>query len=108
MSSRYVAQDLDLTDRVPPTLLDAAFEVRGRNTFLKVSAEDNTGLRALVVSDANADSIVAGMKLTGKHGEFELPVSPKLVDGQVKLNLILTDDGGQQSRSSRTFPVAGR
>jgi hypothetical protein len=108
MSSRYVAQDLDLTDRVPPTFLGATFEVRGRNAVLKVSAEDNVGLRALVVSDANADSIVAGRKITGKRGEFELPMSPKLVDGQVKLNLILTDDGGHQSRTSKTFPVAGR
>lgn len=104
MSSRYVAQDLDASDDEPPRILDASLVSQGRAFVLNVNASDNTALRALVVYDENAGSIIGGQGLKGEQARIRLRLPVKIDNGNAKLLLILTDDGGHQTRESKTFP----
>lgn len=106
MSSRYVARDLDATDSKPPTILSASLGRRPGHPTIEVKATDNVGLRACVVYDEVTGSVVSGGKLRGKESEVSLPVVAKVSDGNIKLMLILTDQGGHQTRMSKTFEVS--
>jgi hypothetical protein len=105
MSSRYLADDLDLTDQQPPEVeVTSLTGGRGKWT-VSVKASDNKGLRAVVFVDRAAGSVIAGRKLTGVAQEFREHLAA--MDAKVqalKLQLIVTDDGGNQTRLS--YPVA--
>ena len=97
-SSRYLASDLTLTDRLAPTVkLDWAAPLKVGDTKIKVTvtASDDKGLRAIAFFSPAQDSVVGGRALTGKKQEFEqtLEVKP-LKAGEFLLKLLLTDAGG--------------
>jgi hypothetical protein len=100
-ASRYLGKDLDLSDNEPPKL-QAGKPTRNGNTFsISIKATDNTGLRNIVFIDRTAGSIIAGQKLSGKLHErvYRLtPFNSKATD--LKLQIILADNGGHQTRIS--------
>jgi hypothetical protein len=106
MSSRYLAEDLDASDAVPPVVELELTARRGAAPSVTVRARDDRGLRAIVFTDSTAGSIIGGRKLTGKAQEFRerLPDSV-LRSGEVTLRAIVTDDGGNQARVGQTLRV---
>jgi hypothetical protein len=100
MSSRYLASDLDLRDDQPPRI-DAMQVARGPNGWtVAVKASDNVGLRAIVFIDREAGSIVGGRKLSGRTQTFQETLSAIKATSGLKLQAVVTDDGGNQTRSS--------
>jgi hypothetical protein len=100
MSSRYLASDLDLRDDQPPRI-DAMQVARGANGWtVAVKASDNLGLRAIVFIDREAGSIVGGRKLSGKTQTFQETLPAIKATSCLKLQAVVTDDGGNQTRSS--------
>lgn len=99
MSSRYLATDLRLTDTQPPKVEVSAPTRQQGNWVVNITSSDDAGLRALVVVDRNAGSVVAGRKLTGKQQTIRqtFPVDAKSPDPQ--LMVIVTDDAGHQTRT---------
>ncbi len=95
-SSRIINPTLDATDADPPQV---ALEVKSSAAGpvrLKIDAADEGGLRAVVVFDVVADSIVAGQSLNGVKWSKTLSVSLKRNDqGGVQLQIYVTDNGGQ-------------
>jgi hypothetical protein len=67
---------------------------------ITVKAADEMELRAFVLIDENAGSVIGGRKLAGKSQDFRqrLP-SSVLKSGEVRLRAIVTDDGGNQIRT---------
>jgi hypothetical protein len=103
MSSRYLAGDLDLTDRQPPEVEVKSLTPAGRGNGWTVSVKvsDNKGLRAIVFVDRTAGSVIAGRKLSGVVQEFRQPLRP--AGGKSRppqLQVIVTDVGGNQKRQS--------
>jgi hypothetical protein len=103
MSSRYVAQDLDTTDSEPPKIQGASLVGSLRRPLLQVEASDNTGLRALVLYDVSAGSVIGGRTLEGNTVKVELPIQTESTNGELELMLILTDNGGHQTRETKAF-----
>jgi hypothetical protein len=99
MSSRYLASDLDLKDNQPPRLELSRVTPGPQGATVHIKATDNKGLRAVVIVDRGAGTVVAGRKLSGKTQEFRQQLPPAK-SKEVKLQVILTDDGGNQARSS--------
>lgn len=101
MSSRYLNPALKLTDTQPPRL-DASKPQKQRDAWtLSIKATDNQGLRCIVFIDRTAGSIIAGRALTGATQDFDqrlVPIDPKSPD--LKLQVILTDNGGHQARTT--------
>jgi hypothetical protein len=96
MSSRYLNPALDLTDTSPPKL--EATASRNANTWtIKVKASDDTALRSIIFFDRTSGSIVDGRPLTGKSAEFTHRLPP-FKSADPKLQIILTDTGGHQTR----------
>jgi hypothetical protein len=78
-----------------------------QGTNVAVKASDNKGLRAIVFIDRNAGTVVAGRKLAGKSQEFRQPLPAQEGKAkEVKLQVILTDDGGNQTRVTVGQPGA--
>ena len=101
MSSRYLATDLDLKDSQPPVVELTQVSRGPQGLVVNVKTTDDRGLRAIAFLDRNAGSLIGGRKLTGKIQEFRqtlTPLNAKSVD--VKLQVIVTDNGGHQRRAS--------
>jgi hypothetical protein len=104
MSSRYLAEDLDTSDDVPPAVELELTAGKGGSPLVRVRASDDTGLRALVFTDATAGGIIGGRKMAGKHQEFRQRLPDGVLrSGEIKLRAIVTDDGGNQTRVSATL-----
>jgi putative peptidase family protein len=99
MSSRYLATDLRMTDNQPPQVERVQIAKDQAGWTATVRASDNTGLRAVVFIDRSAGSVVTGRKLSGTAQEFRqrLPGTDARSRG-VRLQVIVTDDGGNQTR----------
>lgn len=106
MSSRYLAQDLDTSDDIPPVVVLELTLGEENSPRVTVKASDNTGLRAIVFSDMTAGTVIGGRQLSGRSQEFHerLPDSVVL-SGAIKLRAIVTDDGGNQTRANQTLRV---
>jgi hypothetical protein len=79
MSSRYLAEDLDTSDDVPP-VVDLELTVREDSSpHVSVQASDNMGLRAIVLSDLAAGTVIGGRRLIGQAQEFD----ERLPDGVI-------------------------
>lgn len=99
MSSRQLAGDLRLTDAQPPKV-DVSAPIRQQgNWVVTITASDDTGLRAIVIVDRAAGSVVAGQKLSGKTQTLRqaIPINPKSTEAQ--LQIIVSDEGGHQTRT---------
>jgi hypothetical protein len=102
MSSRYLADDLDPSDRQPPKVqVTSLTAVSGGEWTVSVKMSDNNGLRAAVFVDRTAGSVIAGGKLTGVAQEFRQALTAMDAKSQpLQLQLIVTDAGGNQTRVS--------
>ena len=98
MSSRYLANDLELEDNEPPKVEATPMSNKEARTLLSVTATDETGLRAIVFIDRTAGSVVAGRKLSGKKQQF-VQRFRKRMSPDTKLQIIVTDQGGNQTRN---------
>ncbi|HEV8604878.1 MAG TPA: hypothetical protein VGQ99_05905 [Tepidisphaeraceae bacterium] len=98
MSSRYVARDLDLSDNDPPKVEANAQRISGAWT-ITVKASDNSGLRSILFFDKSAQSTHSGRQLTGKSINFNHRL-PDIKTPNLQLLLIVTDNGGHQTRIS--------
>lgn len=97
-SSRLINPTLDATDADPPQVALEVKNAAAGPVRLKIDAADEGGLRAVVVFDVVADSIVAGQSLNGVKWSKTLPVSLKRnAQGGVQLQLYITDNGGQMT-----------
>ena len=100
-ASRYLAKDVDPSDS-ERAKLDVGKITRAGNTYsVPIKASDNSGLRGIVFVDRTAGSIIAGQRLSGKSHErvYRLtPFNPQAAE--LKLQIILADNGGHQTRTS--------
>ena len=100
MSSRYLAKDLSPTDATPPQV-DLAAARDGRGVWsVAVKARDDAGLRAIVFVDRGAGTVVAGRKLSGREAEFRQRLPGGAAAGDLDLQVIVTDEGGHQTRQA--------
>jgi hypothetical protein len=109
-TSRYLAPDADLADRVPPTVkLTWAGPLEAGATKIKVSlsATDDKGLRAVLFFSPTQDCVVGGRSLTGKQQKLEetLTVQP-LKAGDFRMEVIVADVGGNLGRAELKGTVA--
>ena len=104
MCSRYIAGDLRLTDNAPPRVEVIGVAPDNGDRTLTARAVDEGRLRAFVVVDEERGSVVAGGKLSGATQEFRarLPAGPS----SGRLQLIVADEGGNQTRTRRAPPKA--
>jgi len=97
-TSRYLASDLVLSDRLAPTVqLRLAGPLTAGSTTVKVSvtASDNQGLRAILFFSPAQDSTVGGRALAGKTQTFEQTLSVRpLKAGAFRLRALVADEGG--------------
>jgi hypothetical protein len=109
MSSRYLAEDLNLEDYDPPTV-ELELTRRGRALEASVRAADETGLRAVLFYDRTkqASSVVEGRRLAGKQQEFKQLLPPELLEpGRMpKIEIFVSDDGGNVTRVTATLDEA--
>jgi hypothetical protein len=102
-SSRYLASDLVLSDRLAPTVQlrwSAPLQAGATTVKVSVTASDNQGLRAILFFCPAQDSVVAGRALTGKTQTFEqtIPIRP-LKPGPFRIEAFVTDVGGNLTRA---------
>jgi hypothetical protein len=106
MSSRYLAEDLDLRDFDPP-VVELELTRRGRALEASVRAADETGLRAALFYDRTiqASSVVEGRRLTGTQQEFRQLLPPELLEpGRTPtIEIFVSDDGGNVTRVTATL-----
>ena len=88
MSSRYVNANLSFKDDEP-----AAVRATRTGGQLMVQASDNVGLRAVVVVDRIAGSVISGQMLSGMSQTVRVPVP-----AGKRLQVIVADEGGHQTR----------
>lgn len=106
MSSRYLNPELDVTDNTPPQVELNLVVERPRSLFAVAKAADKNGLRSAVFSDTVARTIVAGQKLNGSSRMIRQRINQaKLKDGSVAIRVIVTDEGGNQTRVEQTLRV---
>jgi hypothetical protein len=109
-TSRYLASDLVLSDRIPPTVqLRWAGPLKEGATTVKVSetAADNQGLRAVLFFSPAQDSVVGGRALTGKTQTFEQTLSVRaLKPGPYRLEALVADAGGNLTKAEVSGTVA--
>lgn len=108
MSSRFLNPKLDRTDNVGP---EADIQVIGVSQVtghveLRITASDANGLRAYVLVDGNAGSLVSGGPLGGEHISEKTVIAAKAADGMLKITLIVADNGGNQTRVKKEIPLA--
>lgn len=106
MSSRFLNPELDRTDDVPPT---ADMEILGTSPTtgqiqLRITAADSTGLRAYALFDNNAGSLVSGGPLNRETVDDKALISAKMANGMQRFTLIVTDNGGNQTRVTKQIP----
>ena len=108
MASRYFARDLAAADDRPPKVESARLAREGGAWVLSLSASDDTGLRAVVLVDRGAESVTAGRALEGKARSFRQRLPAAAATGPnargLKLQIILADDGGNQTRATVDSP----
>lgn len=105
MASRYLGLDLDTTDNDPAEVeVKLAYNLR-QGASISVNAKDETGLRAVVLTDRKRGSVIAGRSLKGKAQQiqYKLPVTVK--SGEVEVMVIVADAGGNQTRKSKKIKV---
>lgn len=103
MSSRYIANDLDLEDSEPPVIELEQLSSNANSQLILVRASDNTGLRAIVFQDTEAGSIITGDRLSGTEQELRQRLPLNGTGGfPINLQVIVTDDGGHQTRARLT------
>jgi hypothetical protein len=106
MSSRYLNSELNVTDNEPPKVELKLVVEKPRSLFAEVTASDNTSLRSVVFSDGVAGTIVDGQKLNGSSKKLRHRINQaKLKDGSVEIRVIVTDEGGNQTRVEQTLRV---
>lgn len=97
-TSRYLATDAVLSDRLAPSLdLSWAAPLKEGATSIKVSVKaiDNEALRAILFFSPGQDSAVGGRALAGKSQAFEETVTVRpLKSGPFRLIALLADAGG--------------
>ncbi len=99
MSSRYIADDLDLEDNEPPMVEVERLSANASSQLILVRASDNTGLRAIVFKDTQVGSIVEGQRLNGTEQEVRQRLPLNGTGGfPIALEVIVTDNGGHQTR----------
>ncbi len=106
MSSRYVAEDLDLEDFDPPRV-ELALTRRGRTVTASVRAEDDTGLRALLLYDRTKEptSVLGGRPLRGKVQEIAQPLPADLLAPglEPRVEVFVSDNGGNVTRVTESL-----
>lgn len=106
MSSRYLNSEIDISDSKPPNVELKLVVEKPQSLFAEVTASDNTALRAAVFSDGIAGTIIDGQKLSGTSKKFRQRINQaKLKDGSVEIRVIVTDEGGNQTRVRQTLKV---
>lgn len=107
MSSRFLNPELDRTDDVAPDAELEALQVdlASGQVNLRITASDASGLRAFALVDTNAGSILGGGQLKGEHVEQDVTVRPLAAKGMLDITLIVTDNGGNQTRVKRKLPL---
>ncbi|HVW39009.1 MAG TPA: hypothetical protein VHB99_16960 [Pirellulales bacterium] len=99
--SRLANPTLDLADAEPPQVEFKVQDSGAGLVRLKVDAADDGGLRAVVVFDVLADSIVAGQSLSKPKWSKTVPLSLKRnSEGGVQFRVIVADNGGQTTVKS--------
>jgi hypothetical protein len=97
-TSRYLAPDTILSDRIPPTVQvrwAAPLTVDSTTVKVTVTASDNQGLRAILFFAPSQDSVVGGRILTGTSQTFEQTLSVRpLRPGEFRLVALVADAGG--------------
>ena len=106
MASRYLSSDSNLDDYDPPTV-KLKLERSGRTVSAVFEAEDNVGLRALLLRkvDGARSSVVAGKTLRGKKQSFKQRLPSDLIGKGDKLAIeaFVSDDGGNTTRITATL-----
>lgn len=106
MSSRYLANDLNLDDFEPPRV-ELELTRRGRTLSASVRAEDDVGLRAVPFYDRTKDpaSVAGGKQLQGKSQQIVQQLSAELLGPglQPKVEVFVSDNGGNVTRVTKTL-----
>ncbi len=106
MSSRFLNPQLERTDQTPPKaslkILDVS--TRSGSVRLSVTASDEAGLRVFGIHDNHAEDFIEGAPLDSLELNKELTVKAKPEDGKISLELIVSDNGGNQSRRRKNWP----
>lgn len=101
MSSRYLADDLNLEDFDPPRV-EAGLTRRGRALQATIRAEDDSGLRALLLYDRTKEraSVVGGRALRGREQDIVHPLPAELLlpGLEPKVEVFVADAGGNVTR----------
>jgi hypothetical protein len=101
MSSRYLAKDLRVGDHQPPKVEVKEIWRRNGQVIVSVTASDESGLRAVVFFDRRSGSVLTGKALSGVTQQFQEKIVPfDLKAGEIDLQLIVTDVGGNQTRTT--------
>jgi hypothetical protein len=95
--SRYLVNDVDLTDNTPPRADVEIQLINGKIPAVAVTlnATDDRGLRAAVFFDRQHDTVIGGAELHGREQRVEtkLPLQA-LKAGEFRLVTLLADGGG--------------
>lgn len=108
LSSRYLAQDLQVDDYTPPKVdVQVAVSADGR-VRASLELSDENGLRALVIRHRRPGSadVVQGRALQGKGVAFETAVDVQIKPETMALWFAVTDNGGNIAQAivpSRDF-----
>ena len=101
-SSRYLAPDAVLSDRIPPTVRLSWVEpmrTDAMSVTVSVAASDNEWLRAILFFSPAQASVVGGRGLEGKLQNFEERIAVhSLKRGPFHLRALVTDAGGNMSQ----------
>ena len=108
--TRFLGEDLDVTDNTPPKAkLSFPDSVpRGAtNLSLKVEATDNAALTALLVFDRQRDSVIIGSELMGTNAtqSFAVRIKTTGTNEAVSLRVIVSDRSGNQSTTRASIPI---
>lgn len=108
MSSRFLNPQLDRTDQTPAKASLKILDVAPRTGLvrLSVTASDDSGLRVFGIHDENNGSgdFIAGAALNSEKLEQELTVKVQPKGGKISVELIVVDNGGNQTRRRKTWP----
>jgi hypothetical protein len=101
MASRYINPQLNRNDYDPPVIDVSLKQASDREATVRVTAQDQFGLRAVVFYDraSKRSSVVAGQALRGKEASFEQKVQLSAVNAnEIEIEVFVADDGGNVSR----------
>ena len=106
MSSRYLAEDLDLEDFDPPSV-ELELTRRGRNLAAAIRAEDAGELRALLIYDRTkkASSLLGGKALRGGVQRIteRLPADLRAPGLKPTVEIFVSDNGGNVARATKSL-----